>query len=109
MNPPLASQPATPPSAPGVNAVAVTKAAPSGRQHRFWHALLVVIMLEVGLLLLILPWSRNWNSNFWALRWPALWRYWVNPYLRGAISGLGLLNLWFGTEEIVPHAGETRH
>ena len=87
---------------------AASLSAPAPRRRfggRLLHALLVVIMLELGLVLLILPWTRDWSTNFWTLRWPQLWKYWVSPYTRGVISGLGLLNLWYGTEEIVPHGG----
>lgn len=109
MNTPPASRTAANPAAANAATMAVPAAAEPGplARHRIAHALLVVVMLELGLLLLILPWSREWSGNSWAMRWPEFWKYWVNPYFRGAISGLGLLNLWFGTEEIVPHTAPT--
>lgn len=66
------------------------------------HAALVVLTLEVGLLLLTLPWTPLWTRNFWLLtlgpRYPWLHSGWV----RGIVSGLGLINLWTATSEISP-------
>lgn len=75
----------------------------SSRSSRlFLHALRalrVVISLELGLLLLILPWTPVWDNNYFAQHTAAA--HWLlSAYLRGAISGLGLMNLWLGTGEV---------
>ncbi|MEW6319785.1 MAG: hypothetical protein AB1635_01725 [Acidobacteriota bacterium] len=47
----------------------------------------------MGLLLLLVPWSVFWERNYFAHAVPALGELTTNNYVRGAISGLGLLNL----------------
>ncbi len=64
------------------------------------RAFFLVIELELGLLLLILPWSSAWRHNHFVAVGTLFWRWWISPYLRGAVSGLGLLNLWYGTEAV---------
>ena len=74
----------------------------SGLSRAFWHglrALKVVISLELGLLLLVLPWTAVWNNNYF-VQHSVAWHWLLSPYLRGAISGLGLMNLWLGTGEV---------
>ena len=56
---------------------------------------------EVGLLLVVLPWTGYWNHNYVFDVVPLLREFTRNPYLRGAVSGLGMLNLSFGMAEVV--------
>jgi hypothetical protein len=63
-------------------------------------ALLIVISLEIGLLLLVVPWTANWDHNYFLQHLPALRGWILSPFCRGAVSGLGLLNLWWGTGQI---------
>lgn len=62
----------------------------------------VAFFLEVGLLLLVLPWSSFWERNYFAYTWPFLRPLIANDYVRGAVSGLGLLNLLAGFAELAP-------
>lgn len=56
--------------------------------------------LEVGLLLLILPWTTFWDRNYLFDLIPTV-RDWLHTsYARGAVSGLGLLNLGFGLADV---------
>jgi len=68
------------------------------------RALAVVASIEVGLLLLTLPWTAVWDHNFWlgylTGPHPGVVRDWLSPYARGAASGLGLVNLWAAASEI---------
>lgn len=61
--------------------------------HRRLRILLSIVCLLVGVLLFLLPWSRFWERNFFLDRFPALIPYLLNPYLRGAVTGLGLLDV----------------
>ena len=58
--------------------------------------------VEVGLLLVVLPWSGFWDRNYFAQAWPALGSIVGSNFVRGAVSGLGVLNLLAGFAEIVP-------
>ena len=62
----------------------------------------VAYFLEAGLLLLILPWSRFWDRNFFVLHWPFLHAWLGNNFARGAVSGLGVVSVVAGVVELVP-------
>ncbi len=67
---------------------------------------LILFCLELGVFLLLLPWTGFWERNYFLIRYPELEVWLLNDYLRGAISGLGLVDvgvgLWYAT-----HFGET--
>jgi hypothetical protein len=68
------------------------------RPRRSWQSRLLrfcvgVFCLEVGVFLLIFPWMDAWHLNFFSYaRW--LEPVWDERSFRGAISALGLLNLY---------------
>jgi len=55
---------------------------------------------EVGLVLLVLPWSPFWDRNYFVQVWPALEGVARSSLVRGAISGLGIVNLWAAMGEL---------
>jgi hypothetical protein len=74
-------------------------------RYRWYHKLLsfvvIVACLELGLFLTLFPWTRYWDDNFFS-SFSEAWRHiWSNAYLRGAVSGLGLLNLYICFAEIL--------
>lgn len=68
-----------------------------GRQARMLRRLflfsLIAFGVEVGVFLVALPWSSLWELNYFLFRFPQLQPWLHNFYLRGAISGLGLVDL----------------
>lgn len=60
--------------------------------HRLLRALLLLLWLELGLLIILLPWTTFWDANYFLNRYPSLIPILLNPYLRGAISGLGVVD-----------------
>jgi hypothetical protein len=58
------------------------------------RALVVLICFELGVLLILAPWSAFWERNYFLDRYPELIPIFLNPFLRGAITGLGLLDVW---------------
>jgi len=56
----------------------------------------------VGLLLIVVPWSSYWQRNYFVQTWPSLWPYLDVDFVRGAVSGLGVLNLLAGFAELAP-------
>ena len=64
--------------------------------------LFVAFFVEVGLLLVVLPWSSFWDRNYFAQAWPWLDPILRNNYLRGGVTGLGLLNLFAAFAELAP-------
>jgi hypothetical protein len=55
--------------------------------------LLIVFYVEVGLVLAVVPWSAYWERNYFAGILPVLHAIITNHFFRGAVSGLGLVNL----------------
>lgn len=60
----------------------------------------MALLLEVGLLLILIPWSSFWDHNYFADAWPLVRDAITNDYVRGAVSGLGLLNLYAALAEL---------
>jgi hypothetical protein len=60
----------------------------------------IAFFLEVGLLLMVLPWSAFWERNYFAAIWPVLQPIVGNNYLRGAVTGLGVVNLCAGFADL---------
>jgi hypothetical protein len=60
--------------------------------HRLLRALLLLLWLELGLLIVLIPWSAFWDANYFLNRYPSLIPILLNPYVRGAISGLGVVD-----------------
>lgn len=56
-----------------------------------------MFFVQVGLLLIVLPWwPAFWEHNYFALAWPTMQSIVTNNFVRGGISGLGLVNLAVG-------------
>lgn len=56
--------------------------------------------IESGLLLMVVPWSGFWARNFFAEALPVLGALAANFFVRGAVSGLGLINVAAGLAEL---------
>ena len=65
-------------------------------------------MLETGLLLVLIPWSAFWERNYFFEWSPVLSRLMTSNYVRGAISGLGLINVWAALGELADMFGSSR-
>lgn len=62
--------------------------------NRVVRILVGLICLEAGVLLVFLPWSPYWDRNFFLQRFPVLIPVLLSPFLRGAVTGLGLLDVF---------------
>jgi hypothetical protein len=67
----------------------------------FRRLLFVAYFLEVGLLLLLVPWSEFWNHNYFVRTLPIVQAAIDNNYVRGAVSGLGFVNVVIGLSELL--------
>jgi hypothetical protein len=68
--------------------------------HKMSAALLVAFCLGIGLFLLIFPWTPDWDANYFGSLLPQWHLYWDNMYVRGAVSGLGVVNLYISILEL---------
>lgn len=72
---------------------------PLGWWRRIQAIVFILFCLEMGIVLVLFPWSSMWDRNYFFLlvpRWGALF---ASSYLRGAVSGVGLLNVWIAVAE----------
>jgi hypothetical protein len=63
--------------------------------HRVLRIVILLVWLEFGLVLVLVPWSEIWEANYFLYQYPGFGFFAKNPFLRGAISGLGVLNVLF--------------
>ncbi len=63
--------------------------------------LFVLFFVEVGFVLIVIPWSAFWDRNYFAQMIPVLQPLLTNNFVRGAVSGLGLINVLVGVGELL--------
>jgi len=68
--------------------------------HKISAVLFITFCLEIGFFLLIFPWTEFWETNYFAAYIPEWHQYWGNMYVRGAISGIGVVNLYISFGEM---------
>ena len=56
--------------------------------------LFVILRLYVGALVFLLPWRSVWTTNAFINNWPTVANFMAQGWVRGIVSGLGLLNIW---------------
>ena len=68
--------------------------------RRLLSIIYIVFCLELGIFLFIFPWAPFWEKNFFVDHYPLISGISRNYFLRGAVSGLGLADIWLGIYEI---------
>ncbi|HUQ49697.1 MAG TPA: hypothetical protein VM056_03195 [Terriglobales bacterium] len=63
----------------------------------------VVFFIELGMILLVLPWTPFYTNSTALSSYPAVKGIIDHGFFRGAISGLGLLNIWIGISDAVTY------
>lgn len=86
---------------PPIGQIEQEKAAPIYRwYHKLSALVFIVFCLEIGVVLLVFPWSEYWDNNFFSNLIPVVRKLWDNSYLRGAVSGLGIVNIYISFSEL---------
>ena len=94
-----------------------TSVAPNGRSAvtrqpvstgRLWLRrvgvlLFVFLCATLGVMLMIVPWRPEWSDNPLLLPYPALRELVGSGFMRGLVTGLGLLNVWIGFWEAMQY------
>ena len=78
---------------------------------RVARIIILLLWLTLGLALILAPWSEVWETNYFLYQYPALGLFLKNLYLRGAISGLGFMDILMSLESFRQRssaAAETR-
>ena len=68
--------------------------------RRLWKIIFILFCFELGVFLLVFPWLDYWDNNSLATLTPWISSVWNNPYFRGALSGLGVLNIYISLLEV---------
>jgi hypothetical protein len=63
--------------------------------------LLIAFFLEVGFALIVLPWSAFWDGNYFGQAIPFVNAVITNNFVRGAVSGIGVVNVVTGIVELL--------
>jgi hypothetical protein len=69
--------------------------------RRLGVLLFVFFCATLGVMLMILPWRPEWSDNPLLLAYPAIREAVSSGFVRGLVTGLGLLNVWIGFWEAV--------
>jgi len=62
--------------------------------------LYIVFCFEMGVFLFVLPWVSLWSKNFFVGHYPIVSSIAMNYFVRGAISGIGLADVWLAIYEL---------
>jgi hypothetical protein len=76
--------------------------------NRVLRAMLVVLCFEMGALLLYLPWTSFWEQNYFLSHFPVLIPVLLHPSFRGAVSGLGVVDIILAIGMIGSRTGAAR-
>ena len=68
--------------------------------HKLVALLFIIFCFELGVFLLVFPWLQAWDVNWFASFSPSLYDLWTNNYFRGALSGLGLVDIYISLAEV---------
>ena len=69
------------------------------------HVMLCLDVFLLGVLLLLVPWLGYWQNNFFLDRYPGLIPILLHPALRGAVTGLGGLDILLAASMLRGRAG----
>jgi hypothetical protein len=58
--------------------------------------LFVFLCATIGVMLMIVPWRPEWSDNPLLMPYPGLRDLVGSGFMRGLVTGLGLLNVWVG-------------
>jgi hypothetical protein len=59
---------------------------------------ILLLWIAFGLALILAPWSDYWETNYFLFQYPAMGVFLKNAFLRGAISGIGFMDVLLSLE-----------
>ncbi len=68
--------------------------------RRILSALFILLYFEIGVLLLLIPWASVWTKNYLVNHSPWVAAVAKNYFVRGAVSGIGLADMWLAAYEL---------
>ena len=76
--------------------------------QRMFLVIFVVFAIELGMLLAVLPWTEVWTKNQLLVSYPGLRAFLNLSFVRGLVSGVGLIDIWIGVAEAVNYRERPR-
>jgi hypothetical protein len=74
-----------------------TSPRPNSFFARYTFVIYLIYCFYVGALITAMPWIPwIWEKNYFLYRFPAIKPFLLSPFFRGAVSGLGILNILLG-------------
>jgi hypothetical protein len=70
------------------------------KMNRLLAVAFILFCFEIGLFLVFVPWSTLWESNVLLTYSFSLRNFLLNNFVRGAVSGLGLIDVALGLSEL---------
>jgi hypothetical protein len=71
------------------------------------HLLSALSSFLIGIILVIAPWwTEIWDANVLLQPWPILRNLVLSPFVRGGVTGLGLVNVLLAIVELREHLAE---
>jgi len=67
--------------------------------QRTFLVIYVLFCIEIGMMLTVLPWTRVWTENSLMHSFPMLKSIAQQNFVRGMVTGIGLLDIWLGIWE----------
>ncbi len=67
---------------------------------RVLSVLFILLYFEIGVLLLLIPWTSVWTKNYFVNHSPWMAAVGKNYFVRGAVSGIGLADMWLAAYEL---------
>jgi hypothetical protein len=68
--------------------------------NRLLTIIYIVFCFEMGVFLFVFPWISLWSRNYFVGHYPIFAAVVHNYFLRGAVSGLGLADVWLALFEV---------
>jgi len=62
--------------------------------------LYILFCFEIGICLAVFPWMSLWGNNFFVGHYPWVASLARNYFVRGAISGIGIADMWLAFYEV---------
>ena len=91
------------PASPAMSLPACTGSRRSRREaiiRTVSRLLFAAYFLEAGLILVVAPWSAFWEHNRFAASHPTVAALISSPFVRGAVSGIGVITVIAGLSEL---------
>ncbi len=74
-------------------------------RRRLWMVCFALFAFEIGAFLVVFPWMDSWSLNHLPSLFPSiqsnLQDLWDDPFLKGGVSGLGMLNLYVSFRQVL--------